>query len=175
MLDFLKANPDEELTRDDVAQKFDMSATSVHASLEPAVNGGALVFERNEDLHFVYRLPRPGEKLTTKPAQAADWPPMAAQQASGHTRLGIAAIEALSVDDNVPFVPPRTPGASKWEALFKKLERPGQSIQIPMQWKTPVAAQSTKRNAKAKGVKDAPTFRVGNDPGSEHARLWRIT
>lgn len=176
LLDFLKANPDEELTRNDVAQKFDMPATSVTASLEPAVNGGALVFERNEDLHFVYRLPRAGEKLHTKTAQAAEWPPAAAPaSAPTQMRVDMNAIEALSVDDNVPFVSKREPGTSKWDPLFQKLTKAGQSLRIPMERKTPVAADSTKRNVKAKGVKDAPTFRVGNDPASEHARLWRIT
>lgn len=180
LLDFLKANPEEELTRADVAQKFDMPTTSVNACLEPAVNGGALVFERNADLDFVYRLPRAGEKPPGRKPATSPWPAVAAPApaaapAAPDVLADMARIDALSVDEDVPFVSQRTPGTSKWEPLFKKLTRAGQSLRIPMEWKTPVAAESTKRNAKAKGVKDAPLYRVGNDPSSDHARLWRIT
>ena len=176
VIDWLKANPDEELARGDVSQKFDIAINSVNATLQAAVSGGALVFERNAELDYVYRLPRPGDKAPQRPTGTPTWPAAApGSPAAVRAPLDIAAIESMDVEEDVPFVSSRTPGASKWDPLFKKLSRAGQSVRIPMEWKTPVQSESTKRNAKAKEVKDAPTFRVGNDPASEHARLWRIT
>jgi len=174
LINWLNDNPGEELTRRDVAQKFDIAPSSVQAGLEAAVTGGALVFERNGELDYVYRLPRSGEKPQEKPTSKPTWP-AAAPGAAARAPLDPVAIESIEVEEDVPFVSSRSPGASKWDPLFKKLGRAGQSLRIPMEWKTSVQSESTKRNVKAKDVNNAPTYRVGNDPASEHARLWRIT
>lgn len=177
LINWLNDNPGEELTRRDVAQKFDIVPSSVQAGLEAAVTGGALVFERNADLDYVYRLPRAGEKAQDKPSSKPTWPAAATgapAPAAARAPLDMAAIDSITVEENVPFVASRTAGACKWDPLFKKLDRAGQSLRIPLEWKTAVQSESTKRNAKAKDTKDAATFRVGKDPSSEHARLWRI-
>lgn len=61
VIEFFAANPEEELTRLDVAAKFDCQASAVDAGLEAAVNHGALVRRRGEDSTLVWcagRLPK---------------------------------------------------------------------------------------------------------------------
>lgn len=55
---FLSANPDEELTRSDIAAKFDIEPASVDKALSTAIINGWIKRERSEDSTFVWRLGR---------------------------------------------------------------------------------------------------------------------
>lgn len=54
---WLQANPGEELTRPDVAAKFDVPASSVGGCLLHAKQHGGLITATNADGQRVYRLP----------------------------------------------------------------------------------------------------------------------
>lgn len=169
---WLTDNPDEELTRADVASKFELALKSVQNTLADAVKLGALLYVQNEDLEWVYRL---GVRHAGNPFSAL---------ASGiATALPVGAaeptpelIERLVVDDNVPIKKPKTSAESRWEPLFSKLKRQGQSIAVPAEWRISLARDAGRRNRAAKNDKALPTFKVGNDHASGlHARVWRIT
>lgn len=64
VLAFLRANPDEELSSPDVAQKFDAVADGVRNRLSHAVKAQALVYRRNSAGQLVYRLPSSSEQTT---------------------------------------------------------------------------------------------------------------
>ena len=55
-IDFLIKNPDEELTRGDVAVKFDCVGTGVDTALTSAVNNGVLKKGRNSEMELVWLL-----------------------------------------------------------------------------------------------------------------------
>lgn len=55
-IEWFTANPDEELTIPDVAQKFDVTRSIVRACLRPAVKAGVLLYTRADDQEYVYRL-----------------------------------------------------------------------------------------------------------------------
>ncbi len=65
VLAWFKANPEEELTRSDLAVKFDLALNSVGGSLLLAVRAGLLHITRNRLGQSVYRLGR-GPKTTTE-------------------------------------------------------------------------------------------------------------
>lgn len=58
VLGYLRANPDEELTTRDISVKFDVPQSSIKPCLATAENHGELDYTRNEDLEYVYRLPK---------------------------------------------------------------------------------------------------------------------
>lgn len=55
---FFEENPDEELTRADIAQKFDTAHATVDSTLQLAVARGCLVRERNRSMEMVWKLGR---------------------------------------------------------------------------------------------------------------------
>lgn len=71
---FLMRNPDEELTVEDIAAKFDAPPRNIHTQLARALDGGLLVRGKNGDEEYIYTK---GPKLKTA-AVAASAP--AAQQ-----------------------------------------------------------------------------------------------
>ena len=58
ILSFFHKNPDEELTRRDIAVKFDLPAVSVAETLLTARIYGAITTAKNEEAELVWRLGR---------------------------------------------------------------------------------------------------------------------
>ena len=58
ILNFFHKNPDEELTRRDIAVKFDLPAVSVDETLLTARIYGAITTAKNEEAELVWRLGR---------------------------------------------------------------------------------------------------------------------
>ena len=56
LLDWLTANPVEELTRHDIAVKFDVTPNAVYAVIRQATEAGMLVSTINRQGELVYRL-----------------------------------------------------------------------------------------------------------------------
>ena len=73
--------------------------------------------------------------------------------------------DTLKVEDGVPYVQHAAKG--KWAPLFAKLQKPGQSTQIPGHMKTAVAAATYAQNKRKCG-----TFRVAM-VNTTTARVWR--
>lgn len=135
VLDFFAANPDEELTSADIARKFDIEPKSVHSSLKAVIDAGLLVRDRNDDLEMVFRR-----------GQASAGASPFAGLSPGPSEPTTESINALSVDDNVPLTVPRSNAAEKWAPLFDRLQKPGQSIALPREWRTSLAREANKRN-----------------------------
>lgn len=55
VLAFFEKNPDEELSRSDVAVKFELGITSVSGTLAAAVQAGLLRWEKDDAGRWVYR------------------------------------------------------------------------------------------------------------------------
>lgn len=168
VIDFLMANPDDELTPKDVGVKFDTDAKSVHASLKAPVENGWLVKVHNDDLELVFRL---GPQALNAGGPFAQLTGSAPPQAT----IDVTAdrLRMLCVDDDVPINPPKPEPGEKWQPLFAKLTRPGQSIAIPMDWRTSLSREATRRNNLQTG--SGPTYKVGKCHKTAHARIWRVT
>jgi hypothetical protein len=172
---FFRAHPEEELSRGDVALKFDVMADQVAKLLKPLVNDGIINLGPNEEGTRTYSAglalrqstpaaaPTITQALTGKPAP----------RSFNQVPLDELNFDNLKVENNVPLMGGKHhKGFTKWGPLFEKLEEPGQSVEIPANWKTAVAAYATKlnqQNAKA----EKPDFYAVRAMPNGKARVWR--
>lgn len=83
--EFFRDNPDEELTRSDLAAKFDVQSSSIDPSLKHAVDAGVIATKNGEDMTRVWiagpQLPAPSSFkrwLASKGQASAEGRPVAA-------------------------------------------------------------------------------------------------
>lgn len=171
VIGFFQNNPDEELDLEAITEKFDATRGNIHTLLAPATQAGALVRDRNKDGDYIYKagknLPAAPNGQTvadpfTKPAKKAH---------SGHQApRKVLDIDKLKVEEGIPYtLDSAHKGASKWQPLFDKLTKPGQSIAIPGDMRGAVGAAAGKVNK----TKKHGSFRVAMT-GPDTARIWRI-
>lgn len=171
VLGYLRANPDEELTTRDISVKFDVPQSSIKPCLATAENHGELDYTRNEDLEYVYRLPKqPKAPKSSAPAPV----PTDTVKASKHSPtpgprgpiVTPSAIEALAVEEDVDVAAAnKRPGQNKWDPLMAKLTKAGQSIAIPQEWYRPLQSEVGKRNRRNKGT--GPQYLCGFDAAGQ--------
>lgn len=190
---WLQDNPTEELTREDIGAKWDAYPSTVSLGLEKAVNAGALRLARNSEGQEVYRLPiapTPNALAQASPfnGTAAELATPAARTASTANRnltapkRGAVAIPAsvldfsgLKAEVGVPLLgkTKSEPGVSKWQPLIDLLPMPDMSVEFPAEWKSAVAAQTTKLNVAAKKA-GKPTHYKVRLVSQDKARIWRV-
>lgn len=164
VINFFKFNPEERLSVDDICIKFDANRASVHTLLARTIAQHELVRERDELGEYVYIA---GPALAMQSAKPV---PMIATT-NGASRNGVRYdldIDALQVEDGIPFDPSARVIPSKWDPLFDKLTTPGQSVAVPLSVKAALAAAAHKRNKEQRGE-----YRV-MITGPEQARVWRV-
>lgn len=166
---FFINNADEHLTLNDIVDKFTCTRGNIHTILRGAVEAGLLVRAINEDGEYIYQrgpqaAPAPSGVNIDKVHSRAARP---APTSSKNIRKFID-IASLQVDNDVPYMPRGGAGGGKWDALFNKLQKAGQSVSVPGHCKAALAAAALKRNRKQKG-----TYKVGMTSRTE-ARVWRV-
>jgi len=172
---FFRAHPEEELSRGDVALKFDVMADQVAKLLKPLLNDGLIKLGPNEEGTRVYSAglalrqiapaaaPSIAHALTSKPAP----------RTFNQVPLQELNFDALQVEHDVPLNGgARCKGFTKWATLFAKLQRPGASVEIPASWKTAVAAYATKLNQQHTKAGEPHRYAVRAMPNGK-ARVWR--
>jgi len=174
VLAFFADNPDEELTAQDVADKFGASTKNVHTQLSLAIDHHRLVRDRNVDGEYIYKLAGNGVNIDRahKPRIPLPQNPFAAKPAVTVIGKRVSIdFDALTVDEDVPVIGAGgMRGHNKWKPLFDKLTKPGQSIAIPVDVRTAVGAAATKLNRdKHHGAR----YRVATIDKTT-ARVWRI-
>ena len=101
VIDWLRDNPDEELTVDDVARKWDAYPSTAKIGLEGAVKAGALALVHNSDRQLVYRLPTAtAQRLLAQHAQAEQEQQLKAQASKGTKVAAQAAAELQARKDH---------------------------------------------------------------------------
>lgn len=169
VVEFFQANQHEELTKDDIAQKFDATPNNVHSLLIPVIEIELLSRTRNGDGEYVYH--HPGHTVSDK-APAARKPRTAPAAPTPRTMSTpvrkMINIDALKVEEGIPYLGDQAKGKSKWQPLFDKLTKPGQSVRIPADMRGAVGAAIGKINR----IKTHGTFKVALI-SDEHARVWR--
>lgn len=158
VLDFLSRNPDEELTADDITEKFGGSRNNVHTLMRPALD--ARLVRREPDVLGELRY-RAGPNLD-KSGKSGKTP--------AKVFITQKEVDALQVETGaaIPLVSSNR-GQSKWDTLLKKLTANDQSIQIPAEWNTGLSAHVSKLNQQQTGFKYI--VRMVSDT---HARIWRV-
>lgn len=207
VISWLQANPDEELTAEDIGRKWDAYPSTVKLGLENAVKAGGLRLVRNSDHQDVYRLPvapnatavaqaSPFKPLTAAETKEADAdrgiPSTTTMTQRNHStavrnltapKRGSISIPAstldfsgLKVEKGMPVVGKEKCryGVSKWQPLLDMLTEPDQSVEIPVTWKSALAAHLNKVNQQAK--KDGKPERfLARITGPNTARVWRLS
>lgn len=189
-LAFFKANPEETLTADDFAAKFDMQRNNVHTIMRPALDAGLLKRKRDDLGEYVYTAAAAlagfaVDALETDNAKTADpaldcpaapWPNAPGGRSKtakpySPLHIGPAEFAALTVDTHVPFQPAGSSAGAKWAPLFDLLTSTGQSVAYPIAWHSAVSASAQKRNQQAK----APEYvwRVRKVSATQ-GRLWKL-
>ena len=177
VVNFFSRNPDEELNLEDITDKFDATRGNIHTLLSKAVEADLVVRTRDKDGAYVYRA---GKGLLVNAAQAASTdaalrntatnaPAKKASAKGYNSARKVVDLDALTVDEDVPFEPRRIAGANKWQPLFDKLVKPGQSISFPAGMRGAVGAAAMKINR----LKTHGNFRVALT-GNDTARIWRV-
>ena len=202
VIDWLQANEGEELTDEDIAKKWDAYPSTVRIGLEGAVKAGALALVHNSDRQLVYRLPtasadaakpaapwpKPTPVSAETPAETPADKPATARSCStavrnlttpkrGSISLPASTLDfsGLKVETGVPVLGKEKGrfGVSKWQPLLDKLTEPGQSIEIPVTWKSALAAHINKVNTDGKKA-GRPERYLARITGPETARVWRL-
>jgi len=178
---WFKKDPDGELSRADIAKKFDVKAASIDGLLGQCFAVGYLNRGKDDEGNQVI-VAGPNLKLlnaappppTTTPSQANGTPQLhnliAARRRGGvRPRLPELSIAALKVENGVPIPPPirkMAKGATKYDEIFGALQL-NQSVVLPR-----VYGAAIKKAAAIRKKQHAQTFvvRVLNDT---QLRLWR--
>lgn len=134
VIQFLTANPEEELGRRDIALKFDCAHESVDAFLESAVKAGVLVRTRNDDSELVWCLPSAAKGRTVI-----------------ETPTLVPEPEAIVVRKGVPLKSPGELLRERWDALLATFDV-GDSAEFESAW-TPTLRAEARRYSRTRGTK----------------------
>lgn len=185
---FFSGQPDEELAVTDIADKFGCGFASVHTLLRPALEARLLMRRKDELDGWLYGagadlakapvvdfgVKSDGVNMDAVHSRRATAPASLAPQTGTKPRYGNVRVHldiaALQVEDGVPFTPPSRGAQGKWDALFDKLAKVGQSLAVPGEVKAALAAAAMKRN---KATPPRGKFAV-QKTGPDAARVWRV-
>lgn len=119
MCEYFIANPDEELTRADVAAKFEVAGSSIDGAISSAVVNGMIATKNNEEMMRVWiagaNLPRKGFKgwLQRKGQKSSEGrPPPAA----------LPEPDAIVIEKGVPLAVAANLRTRRYEPIFAKME-----------------------------------------------------
>lgn len=165
VVDFLEANPAEELTRHDISAKFDIDPVQVDDALRSVVNSGHIVRELNDESVSVWRL-NFSKRGIPKPFAISLAEAKKARQAKRKPSV-VIDFSSLVIESGIPVVDNRPGKGRAWPDLFERMS-PGDSVQFPLEAKDAIA------HAQLNYRKEHPgTMFVVRKCGQEHCRVWR--
>jgi len=168
VIGFFRHNPDEELLLDDITDKFDATRGNIHTLLADAVKADLLARYRNADGDYVYK---PGTACGVYAVPDVTIAATVAKAKAADAQMAAIDFDALQVDDGVAYQPAAgVKGFSKWDPLFARLTKAGQSVELPQALHGRLSAESNKRNKKAGDTKTWAISRTSADT----CRLWRL-
>lgn len=165
---FFTNNPDEELTLEDITEKFGAQRNNIHTNLALAVQHGLLARARNDDGDYVYRIgKKPPKGADADTAQSAPGKSAAAKRAMAQVDLPDPM--DVQIDSDVPLPTANGRGGKKrdWAPLLQRLQ-PGDSAQLPLCAKFTLANAITAAHKAQQGTYTLRTF-----PEAQTLRVWR--
>lgn len=164
---FFQNNPTEELSLEDITEKFQASRGNIHTQLRLALEAGLLKRYTNDDGEYLYSA---GPALANAASPAAETPATVAtgshyKPRTPSTVASTFDIASVVVEDDVPI--PGTRHACDMRPLLQKLT-PGQSIKIPVDLRHMLQKHITEAH---KARTAAYTLRT--DKADQTVRVWR--
>ena len=167
VIGFFRHNPDEELLLDDITDKFDATRGNIHTLLKDAVEAALLARYRNDDGDYVYK---PGAACGTYATPDVTIAATVAKTKAADAQLAAIDFAAIQVDEGVPYHPVSgVKGFNKWDPLFARLTKAGQSVELPRALRDRLFTECGKRNKKT----GAKTWAISST-GPDTCRLWRL-
>lgn len=164
---FFTNNPEEELTLDDITDKFDCTRGNVHTNLGLAVDARVLVRDRNVDGDYIYKAGPMIPAKAAAPAQVlAQREPYAKVKKPRVSKEELPAIDAIAIEDDVPVPSTRGPRID-WKPLLAKLKK-GQSFKVPLQARHTLSNDMTELRKANQGTFTLRAFKDANE-----VRVWR--
>lgn len=155
---FFQANPDEELTLEDITDKFDAIRGNIHTLLAPARDAGLLGRYQNDEGEYIYKA---GPKI----GRAADLAHIVQRRRSPVPTVDLPDPLDVAIEDDVPIPASRT--KRDWMPLLKRL-KVKQSASLPL------AAQHMLSVAITQAHKDQlGTFTTRRNTENQTIRVWR--
>ena len=172
---YFQANPSEELTMADIAQKYNVSSHGIRACLSQAVEANLLVLARNDVLEFVYGPGRLIDTMAKAPCQADPAakpigplaPALQAPRTGTPTTLE-AYGQPIVIENDVPMPINRDVLVKVWDTLLDTLQ-PRQRSLLPIQAQSSLAKAITRAHNADKGK-----FRVRMYKDANNLRVWRV-
>lgn len=171
---FFQRNPDEELSLEDITEKFDATRGNIHTNLGLAVDAGMLVRDRNADGDYIYKAGKKLPKATGVDMDAVHHrPPPAGQQGPWPTRKPASKPVDLpdpldvAIEDDVPIPATRTKKRD-WLPLLKRL-KVNQSASLPLAAQHMLGVAITQAHKEKLG-----TFTTRRDQQAQTIRVWRM-
>lgn len=175
VIGFFRLNRDEHLTLDDITSKFGGTYANIHTCLRQACDVGLLERDRNDDGEYIYKagkqLPQPMEGVNIDHAHEVRVQTVRVKLSMpqrGKASRKHINIDKLKVDSDVPYTAFPDKNRGKWEPLFHKLKKEGDSVALPLDFSAALAAAARKARRDKLG-----TFRVAK-VNEEECRVWRL-
>jgi hypothetical protein len=149
VIEFFRANPEEELTRSDIAQKFGTEPKSVDGALAGAMAAQVIVKRNSADLGLVIFVAGPNiNKQAAAPYAEGKAKPTS--KTDHRTRLPRVDLGKVAVRYGVPLPPinDSRKGSNRYGDLLAQLDQDGASVVLPIMYRAAV------QKACAKYLKD---------------------
>jgi len=131
------------------------------------IDGTTAVGERNADGDYLYK---PGRACGTYAPPDVTIAAAVAKTEAADAQMTAIDFDALQVDDGVAYQPAAgVKGFSKWDPLYARLTKAGQSVELPRALRDRLFTECGKRNKKT----GAKTWAISST-GPDTCRLWRL-
>lgn len=162
VIEFLKANPGECLTRSDVAQKFGAHATMVDTLLAPAVHAKMLARVADDADGVTWKLQYPP---TSFPAISGTLG--ASKKPVTRKPRSVVDLRGVVIEKGIPLIEPFKRAPAQWARLFDLME-PGDSFVVP----NDARAALSHAQANYRKVHTKITFAIRKLDDAQ-TRIWR--
>lgn len=168
---FFETNPGEEMSRDDIAAKFEVRPGNIHTQLARCLEESLLTRTRNDDGDYIYRIgtrsckpsdggPVPTDAATTPPPAPPAAPPATGQQAT------LAKYPGIVIDTDLPI--PHGKQLTDWTPLLRTL-KPGNSFVVGL-----TDRYSVEKNIRSEHKAKRGKYTVRKYADSKTLRVWCI-
>lgn len=163
---FFANNHDEELSLDDITDKFMCTRGNVHTQLGRAVQTNLLTRSLNDDGDYIYR---PGARLKPQPAHTIEPNGMPkankAKKAAAPVALApLPDLDAVEIEDNIPL--PSRSHKRDWTPLLQRMVM-GQSFKLPIH-----AHPTLRKNVTALQKASSAQYTIKLYPDASELRVW---
>lgn len=165
---FKRNHADETFAAQELTRKFDVALPAVWAAVEPLERAGVL--KKDASIKAATTVISRGPNFPLPPPVAQEVRPAKKAGRKVGSELPPLDLDKLVVRTGVPKPPrfmPTRPGESKYDGLFAKLTKPGQSIDLPVAYQKSLAPMVMRRS------KAGPAKFSMRRTAADTVTLWR--